>query len=129
MRHCSTYVIWRSLQPSRPSNIVKILSWRRFSNTSRQSEGVETLLDLLQDTGKDVRNELRWSRIKEQLERRAQIPQNLKVRRPLPLSPLMDPSNIAARQKYKTTKYPGNKDLTPFQRKLAMNPYGKLEPL
>jgi hypothetical protein len=45
-------------------------------------------------------------------------------RRPLPLSPLMDPVYLAAKQKYRHTKAAPSKEPTPFQQQLAKNPYG-----
>jgi len=48
------------------------------------------------------------------------------ARRPLPLSPLMDPAYLAAKQKYKLPKAAPSKEPTPFQQKLAKNPYGMI---
>jgi len=48
------------------------------------------------------------------------------ARRPLPLSPLMDPAYLAAKQKYKLPKAAPSKDLTPFRQQLAKNPYGMI---
>jgi hypothetical protein len=45
-------------------------------------------------------------------------------RRPLPLSPLMDPVYKAAKQKYQQPKAPPSKNPTPFQRQLQKCPYG-----
>lgn len=47
-------------------------------------------------------------------------------RRPLPLSPLMDPDLVAAREKWHLPKAPPSKTPTPFQQQLAKNPYGEL---
>lgn len=44
--------------------------------------------------------------------------------RPLPLSPLMDPVLIAARQKWTLPKAHPSKTPTAFQEQLAKNPYG-----
>jgi hypothetical protein len=46
--------------------------------------------------------------------------------RSLPLSPLMDPAYLAAKQKYRLPKAAPSKEPTPFQRKLAKNPYGMI---
>ncbi|RDW71178.1 hypothetical protein BP6252_07741 [Coleophoma cylindrospora] len=46
-------------------------------------------------------------------------------RRPLPLSPLMDPDLIAARQKWTLPKAPPSKTPTAFQKQLAKNPYAQ----
>jgi hypothetical protein len=43
----------------------------------------------------------------------------------LPISPLMDPSFWAARQKHRLPKQPPTKKPTPFQRQLANNPYAQ----
>ena len=48
-------------------------------------------------------------------------------RRPLPLSPLMDPAYLAAKQKHRLPKAPPSKHPTPFQQQLAKNPYGTLK--
>ena len=44
---------------------------------------------------------------------------------PLPLSPIMDPKAIAARQRYRTHKAGPSKDPTPLQRKLSQSPYAQ----
>ncbi|KAG4437505.1 hypothetical protein IFR05_007015 [Cadophora sp. M221] len=44
-------------------------------------------------------------------------------RRPLPLSPLMDPAFLEAKQRHKTPKAPPTKTPTPFQQQLAKNPF------
>ncbi|KAH6720331.1 hypothetical protein BKA61DRAFT_594674 [Leptodontidium sp. MPI-SDFR-AT-0119] len=44
-------------------------------------------------------------------------------RRPLPLSPLMDPAFLEARQRHKTPKPPPTKTPTSFQQQLAKNPF------
>lgn len=46
------------------------------------------------------------------------------ARYPLPLSPLMDPAYLAAKQKHHLQKAAPSKEPTPFQQKLAKNPYG-----
>ena len=43
----------------------------------------------------------------------------------LPLSPLMDPNLIAARQRYRTPKPPPSGERSPFSQKLERNPYGR----
>ncbi|EKG10483.1 hypothetical protein MPH_12341 [Macrophomina phaseolina MS6] len=48
--------------------------------------------------------------------------------RPLPLPPLMDPIALSARERWTEPKKPAptrKEDLTPFQRKLYTNPYGR----
>lgn len=47
--------------------------------------------------------------------------------RALPLSPIMDPVKIEQRNRHRKTKLPPpkNADLTPFQKALVNNPYGK----
>jgi hypothetical protein len=55
----------------------------------------------------------------------ADTPRSL-ARRPLPLSPLMDPAYLAAKQKYRLPKAAPSKEPTPFQQQLAKNPYGTL---
>lgn len=130
MRRCCTNRAWRNLQLFTVSKSTKAPKWERFSSTtSRRSETDEDLLDLLQEVRKDVRDEVRWSRSEENNERRTKAAANRKIHRPLPLSPLMDPLNIAARQRHRTAKTPQGEDLTPFQRKLQSNPYGMLESL
>jgi hypothetical protein len=47
-------------------------------------------------------------------------------RRPLPLSPLMDPSYLAAKQKHRLPKAAPSKEPTLFQQQLAKNPYGMI---
>jgi hypothetical protein len=46
-------------------------------------------------------------------------------RRPLPISPVMDPAYQAAKQKHEQPKAPRPKDPTAFQRQLARCPYGR----
>lgn len=48
-------------------------------------------------------------------------------RRPLPLSPLMDPAYLASKQKHRLPKAPPSKNPTPFQQQLAKNPYGTFQ--
>jgi len=45
------------------------------------------------------------------------------LRRPLPISPLMDPTFLAARQRHSKPKSPPSKTPTLFQQQLAKNPY------
>jgi hypothetical protein len=45
----------------------------------------------------------------------------------LPLSPLMDPIYLAAKQKHRLPKAPPSKNPTPFQQQLAKNPFGTLK--
>jgi hypothetical protein len=52
--------------------------------------------------------------------------QKSSARRPLPLSPLMDPSYLAAKQKHRLPKAAPSKEPTPFQQQLAKNPYGMI---
>jgi hypothetical protein len=51
------------------------------------------------------------------------------ARRSLPLSPLMDPSYLAAKQKHQLPKAAPSKERTPFQQQLAKNPYGMISRL
>jgi hypothetical protein len=53
----------------------------------------------------------------------------LSARRPLPLSPLMDPSYLAAKQRHRLPKAAPSKEPTPFQQQLAKNPYGMISRL
>jgi hypothetical protein len=50
-------------------------------------------------------------------------------RRSLPLSPLMDPAYLAAKQKHRFPKAAPSKEPTPFQQQLAKNPYGMMSRL
>lgn len=47
----------------------------------------------------------------------------------LPLSPLMDPAYLAAKQKHRLPKAPPSKIPTAFQQQLAKNPYGMVNQL
>ena len=47
----------------------------------------------------------------------------------LPLSPLMDPKLIAARERYRTPKPAPSPDRSAFSQKLRNNPYGTIGPL
>jgi len=51
------------------------------------------------------------------------------ARRPLPLSPLMDPSYLTSKQKHRLPKAEPSKEPTPFQQQLAKNPYGTISRL
>jgi hypothetical protein len=49
-----------------------------------------------------------------------------KTRKDLPLPPLLDPVVVEKRSRWETTKaQPNHADLTPFQKKLLSNSYGK----
>lgn len=52
-------------------------------------------------------------------------PSKLYVPRQLPISPLMDPKAMAAREKHKLPKLPPSKTPTLFQEQLAKNPYAQ----
>ena len=91
----------------------------------RDLRGRRGLVDLLQNVTNEVQDEALAVRMHE---KQVEAAATLKVRRPLPLSPLMDPASIAARQRHRTPKPRQGSDLTPFQRKLQSNPYGIQEP-
>ncbi|KAL2074228.1 hypothetical protein VTL71DRAFT_8006 [Oculimacula yallundae] len=46
-------------------------------------------------------------------------------RRPLPLSPLMDPAFLESKRKHRAPKLPPTKTPTPFQQQLAKNPFAR----
>ena len=82
------------------------------------------MLGNLKKEGREIRDSLRAEHEQEKVKLRSQPAVNQKIYRPLPLSPLMDPSKIDARQRHRRPKSAKEEQLTPFQRKLAANPYG-----
>lgn len=65
-----------------------------------------------------------WSEEFEDEEVQDELPPSLADLN-LPLSPLMDPKLIAARERHRTPKPAPGKDLSEFSRKLRNNPYGE----
>lgn len=81
--------------------------------------------DIKRILGQIKKEHLDKIREQKEAEREPSSPANSRVYRPLPLSPLMDPAKIAARQRYREAKTAeGVEPLTSFQHKLATNPYG-----
>lgn len=55
-------------------------------------------------------------------------PESFPTRHKLPLSPLMDPKLIAARERHRTPKPTPGPDRSAFSQKLRNNPYGTVDP-
>ncbi len=130
MRPCCTYKAWRVARQF-SSEVTKDVSHPNLASSTpkRRSKGNRGLLGLLGQVKKDVQAEVLASNKKAKYERLMELARARKVHRPLPLSPLMDPSKIAARQRHleRKARAPEDSDLTPFQRKLARNPYGMVQ--
>ncbi len=126
MRRCCTRTAWRNLRlysstatskNEKPSEAPRYL-------IRRMGGGFKRLLGNLTVEGQDAEDEMRAERAQERVERHRQSAARSTVYRPLPLSPLMDPVKIAARERHRTPKKAQGTELTPFQTKLAANPYG-----
>lgn len=85
---------------------------------------IKRMLGNLKPEGRNAQDMMRAEREQERVERIRQSAADSQIYRPLPLSPLMDPVKIAARQRYREPKAAQGETLTPFQIKLAANPYG-----
>jgi hypothetical protein len=95
--------------------------------TAKPKIGLENPEQLAQDGA--VENATQGLHILPEHEDRATDTPKPSARRPLPLSPLMDPSYLAAKQRHRLPKAEPSKEPTPFQQQLAKNPYGMISRL
>lgn len=114
--------IWCS---SRPFHFAQ----RRKLSTKVAPKKHEVLLDLLDQAGQDItqRTDSWGNKLGHVAKTHGdEPPQELRSSMPqLPLSPLMDPKLVAARQKYRTSKPQPTGKASALEKRLSKSPYGR----
>ena len=116
-------VVRPKLQASWTHNRASISAWRWIGQITPLSTRVEALSDA-GDQPANARTQQEDGQ-EQDTSRESQLQSALSPSSKLPLSPLMDPKLIAARQRYRTPKPAPSGKLSAFSKKLERNPFGQ----